>query len=593
VQAPSARFAAGSLLAALTVLGLSVLSRASAAERPWLKLQATRFGMVSQLGEQSTRQWAGEFDQFIDAMHQLYAVKDVELLPLTVVLFDQARDFAPYHSKGAFGGANVAGFFGNQGTWSVIGLARQATSADTRRTVYHEAVHWFLSAAATQPPPWFEEGIAEVFSTFEVKSGKARWGAAIQDDVDYLRDYGIQPLDEFLRIVKSDVLHTQGYYPQAWLFMHYMMFGDNGANLPKFREFLRLRRETDLDTAFAQAFGKTYKDVTAELRAYLQGGRYRMALLDTTDHSAEMTTEHAPPAAVEFALARLAVAGGNDELGKRHVETVVQMAPKAPQGYELRAALARRAGDAGAALNDLDQAITLGSHDADTFSTKAFLLIESNQRDGARADELLPHDLARTIADLFDRSIDLRPRSRNSYEGLATALLNVQVVTAEDDAALAAGRSALPSDGVVLVGQGVVARQRGNFAEAMQLLRRARAEPFDLPARYRPFATNLYNAWLVEWLATQVQRLDDTSHIADSRAFLEEESKDTSLAESSLNLIKKLKGELSGIERFQAGLAARREGRHADADGIFAEVANDSSLSPPLRGAARSAARPH
>lgn len=577
----------------MTVFGLSALRLASAAERPWLKLQATRFGMVSQLGEQSTRRWAGEFDQFIDAMHQLYAVKDIELVPLTIVLFDQARDFAPYHSKGAFGGANVAGFFGNQGTWSVIGLARQSTSGDTRRTVYHEAVHWFLSAAPTQPPPWFEEGIAEVFSTFEVKSGKVRWGAAIQDDVDYLRAYGIQPLDEFLRIVKTDVLHSEGYYPQAWLFMHYMMFGDNGANLPKFREFIRLRLETDLDTAFGQAFGKTYKEVTADLRAYLQGGRYRMALQDASDHSAEMTTAPAPPAAVEFALARLAVAGGNDELGRRHVEAVVQMAPNAPQGYELRAALARRVGDSAAVMNDLDRAIELGSKDADTFSTKAFLMMEVNQRDGARVDELLPHDVARTIADLFDGSIDLRPRSRGSYEGLATALMNVQVVTNEDDAALAAGRRALPSDGVVLVGEAAVARQRGDLAEATQLLRRARAEPFDMPARYRSLVTSLYNAWLVEWLATKIQRLDDASHVADAQAFLEEQSTDKSLAESSLGLIKRLKGELTGVERFQAGLAARRAGRHADADAIFTEVANDSSLSSPLRSAARNAARPH
>jgi tetratricopeptide (TPR) repeat protein len=454
-------------------------------------------------------------------------------------------------------------------------------------------VHWFLSAAATQPPPWFEEGIAEVFSTFEVKSGKARWGAAIQDDIDYLRAYGVQPLDEFLRIVKSDVLHSEGYYPQAWLFMHYMMFGDNGANLPKFREFIRLRRETDLDTAFAHAFGKTYKEMTAELRAYLQGGRYRIALLDTMDHSAELTAGPAPSAAVEFALARLAVAGGNDELGRRHVESVVLTAPNAPEGYELRAELARRAGDVGAALNDLDRAIALGSKDADTFYTKAFLVMEANQRDGVRADELLPHDLARTIADLFDRSIDLRPRSPRSYEGLSTALLNVQVVTDQDDAALAAGRRALPSDGVVLVGQAVIARQRGSFAEATQLLRRARAEPFDLPVRYHSFVTNLYNVWLVDWLATQVQRLDDTSHVADAQAFLEEQSADKSLAESSLNLIRKLKGELTGVERFQAGLAARREGHNADADAIFAEVANDSSLSPPLRGAARNAARAH
>jgi hypothetical protein len=52
------------------------------------------------------------------------------------------------------------------------------------------------------------------------------------------------------------------------------MFGNNGAEQPKLRKFLELQRETDLDTAFGTAFGKSYSDATAELRSYLQRGRY-------------------------------------------------------------------------------------------------------------------------------------------------------------------------------------------------------------------------------------------------------------------------------------------------------------------------------
>ena len=47
-------------------------------------------------------------------------------------------------------------------------LLAAATDAETRQTIYHEAVHWFTTASDTPQPLWFAEGLAEVLSTFEV-----------------------------------------------------------------------------------------------------------------------------------------------------------------------------------------------------------------------------------------------------------------------------------------------------------------------------------------------------------------------------------------------------------------------------------------
>ena len=415
----------------VTLALLAPLTTATPAERPWLKLQAPRFGVVSQLNESATRHWATEFDQFIDALNQLFSVNDVALPPLTIVIFSQVRDFQPYYPQMASGQAKVAGFFGNAGSWSVIGLAQGGDSVATRRTIYHEAVHWFLSATASQAPTWFEEGIAEVFSTFEVKSGKARWGTLIPEHVSYLSAAGLQPLDEFMRLSQDEALQKDRYYPEAWLLVHYLMYGNGGTGRSQLQQFLRLRQETDLDTAFTQAFGTSYEEMTSALRAYLRKGRYFIGLVEAQDHSADLTTAPASAANVEFALARLATVGENYDLGRQHVERVLEMAPRAPQGYELRAMLDRHGGDSAAQMSDLDRAIELGSNDANTFSSKAFLLIETNQPEGSGIDQL-PHDVARTAADLFDRSIRLRPRFREAYRGLATALVNVDTVSEQD-----------------------------------------------------------------------------------------------------------------------------------------------------------------
>jgi hypothetical protein len=66
-----------------------------AAEPEWIKLQAPGFGVISQLDEEDTRRWAVEFDQFIGALHALYAVEEVSLPPLTILLFKQTKDFSP------------------------------------------------------------------------------------------------------------------------------------------------------------------------------------------------------------------------------------------------------------------------------------------------------------------------------------------------------------------------------------------------------------------------------------------------------------------------------------------------------------------
>ena len=156
---------------AFVALAYALAAPSSAAEPKWLKLQSPSFGVISQLDEKETLAWAVEFEQFIGALHGLYGAEQVALPPLTIVLFRSSRDFAPYRLRTESGQARVAGFFGNTGDWSVIGMPGSGRDAETRQTIYHEAVHWFTTASDTPQPLWFAEGLAEVLSTFEIVDG--------------------------------------------------------------------------------------------------------------------------------------------------------------------------------------------------------------------------------------------------------------------------------------------------------------------------------------------------------------------------------------------------------------------------------------
>src|SRR5262245_43062551 len=101
----SRRFGASLLFASLAY---ALAARVSdAAEPEWLKLQAPSFGVISQLDEKDTMAWAVEFEQFIGALHGLYGAKQVDLPPLTIVLFKSPREFAPYRLRTESGQARV------------------------------------------------------------------------------------------------------------------------------------------------------------------------------------------------------------------------------------------------------------------------------------------------------------------------------------------------------------------------------------------------------------------------------------------------------------------------------------------------------
>jgi tetratricopeptide (TPR) repeat protein len=565
---------------------LTVAVRGFAAEPKWLRLQAPSFGVISQLSEDDTREWAVEFEQFIDALHQLYRVENVALPPLTIVLFKGSRDFAPYRIQTESGQADVDGFFGDNGSWSVIGLAGSGSNSRTRGVVYHEAVHWFMAASDGSAPLWFSEGFAEALSTFNVRDGKGRWGEAIDPYVQYLNYVGFQPMDEFLRASQDEALHgsdSDTYYPQAWLFVHYLLFGNGGVEREKLSTFLAKLRETDLDTAFDAAFQESYDEITADLRRYIQRGRYSYAETELEDHGDEMTVDPAPEAAVEFALARLAIAGGNFDLAMQHADKVVGLAPRLSAGYEMRALAADGIGDTAASMEAVDRAIELGSRDAVLYMLKAEQLISENEQADTPWDDFLPPAAAREVADLYGQSIGLMPRNREAYGGLVTALLNVDSVTDADQVLLSGGRAVFPTDGLLLVGQAAAEKQLGNERGAIELLKQARAAPYTLPQRYRPAVRALHADWLYRSVSNEFQTHIRAARFDEAQALLAEQLADGEIPQGLRTRFERMQRDASGLERVFEASSAIESGDLDRARTILAALVNDAETAPPVR----------
>jgi len=162
----------------------------------WLKIVAPQFTLYTPAKSAEALRTAEEFQQFISALREIVLVDVRTLPPLTIVMFSREKDFRPFRPRRPNGKSwNVAGFFSRQEGWSVFGLAGATMDEDVRHTVFHEGVHWFLSGSELPNPPWLEEGLAEVFSTFTVQNNRRRWGQPIANHVLELRSVRPLPLE--------------------------------------------------------------------------------------------------------------------------------------------------------------------------------------------------------------------------------------------------------------------------------------------------------------------------------------------------------------------------------------------------------------
>jgi len=305
-----------------------------AAAPGWHGLRAPDFAILSQLSERDTRAWADEFEQFIQALRDVVPMDPGALPPLTVVLFANPGQFSPYRPLGPDGKPiDAAGFFSRHPTWAVIGLAsRSHNAAETRHIIFHEGVHWCMSQTAGSYPLWFNEGLAEVFSTFRVEDGQARWGDPLLGHVGLLRESAPLPVERLLSVTQDNPLYYQKhrigiFYAESWALVHYMLFGRRaGSSADLFYYFQELRTGMAADKAFEVAFGTDYAGMDENLKDYVDAGQYAVATKDLPS-SAGITAEFATaqPLVVEKTLENLAFSARRLDVARMHAEAVARL----------------------------------------------------------------------------------------------------------------------------------------------------------------------------------------------------------------------------------------------------------------------------
>jgi hypothetical protein len=280
-----------------------LLASVAGAAEEWRRLETPSYTVMSQLDERDTRAWAAEFDLFVDSLTGVLGLRRATLPPLTVMLFADKDDLERVRPA-SLSAACLAGRMQVR----VLGFTGDMQDAAARHAVFHAGVHWVTSASSVPQPRWFEEGVAELFSTFGVKGGIVHWGDPIGDHAALLRSQGLMPIRELL--ASTDGQHeSQGdpgqYFAQSWALAHLLLLGGRPGQHEQLQSYLKAFRSGSEVEAFSTGFAGDYAGLEQSLHEYLEQPRLARGLRPREVIERKYIVTRASPIAVETALAQM------------------------------------------------------------------------------------------------------------------------------------------------------------------------------------------------------------------------------------------------------------------------------------------------
>ena len=459
-------------------LGAGALPRA--AEETWVKVTADHFTILTMAGEAAARKWAIELEQFRRGLQEIFPVEPERLRPVTVVLFKDDRAMEPFVPLENGRPAKIGGFFvrANDVNTIMVSLARNAR--DTRRVIFHEAVHWHLSARAGALPLWLDEGLAEVFATFALSDATSyTFGAAVEEHVTLLRREKLLPLASLLGTGRESLLYNEGertgiFYAQAWALAHFLFYGEKSpgrASVQRYLELLAVVKSPD--DAFLTAFGVDYTAMEQTLRRYIAGGSYRKHVYAraTGDIARGMRTGRAAPADLELARGSLLLGTRTAEEAEPHLGRAAALAPTDARAWELLGHIAVGRKDFSTAQTVLIKAAAAGSTSALVYHNLAVSRLPELMRPPIPGAAIDPEMMDLAAAD-FRRAIALAPRNVASYEGLAGVMHGMATPLAADVDLLVRGSLQAPGNAMIEAGIAVGEWRGGRGAEGQARLER-------------------------------------------------------------------------------------------------------------------------
>ena len=390
----------------------------------WRRMQTDNFYLVGDASEGAMRRVAQRLEEFRAAFLAVRpsaaaAISDTDT---TVVVFDSDRDFRPYKPLRPDGEpGNVAGVFLGSNYGDYIALTGER---DAERTIYHEYVHR-VSKEDRSWPPWLREGIAEFYSTIQVRDGgdTVRVGSVIGEKIRFFQNTALIPLDRFLEMgpERYGGPDQHRFYAQSWALTHYLLLKRPGGQ-GQLQHFLDLSASGgDTSTNFQTAFQTDLEGLFQELDLYVSNS-LTMPIIDYSletrlKDAGRWDAEDISEAEANYHLGELLFRERRFDDARVYLEEAIAQAPEMVQPFTRMGILYEMEGDTDAAFEYFERAAGMeGAGYLPHLLYAKRALFRNGYSDPGAVESATEH---------LRRAVALRPESVESLQRLGEVLLSV------------------------------------------------------------------------------------------------------------------------------------------------------------------------
>lgn len=217
---------------ALSALATSATAQPSAPDE-WLAVRSANFTVYSDAEAERALEIAIGLERLRDAFALLSPEVSLNApVPTRIVAFRDAESFAGYKTVADRDGLKILGQFLAHRDGNFIALNSDPSLVGALATIQHEYVHQLVQHNLPRMPLWFNEGLAEYYSTFVVEGEVAFLGRPVERHLRWLRTHTKFSLSDVLAATSESAADHGAeaagqMYAVSWLLVHYLLSGDD------------------------------------------------------------------------------------------------------------------------------------------------------------------------------------------------------------------------------------------------------------------------------------------------------------------------------------------------------------------------------
>jgi tetratricopeptide (TPR) repeat protein len=417
-----------SVLTLATTLCLLLIVQAVPAKDTWTSVRSKNFFLIGNASEKDIRRVGTRLEQFRDVFTRLFSAVDFSSpVPTTVIVFKSNSSYKPFKPVVDGKISEVAGYFQAGDDVNYITLTTEANRDNPFSTIYHEYVHLLINNnyGKANVPPWFNEGLAEYYSAFEIEDDqKVYLGRLIANHILLLRQQRqLIPLKTLFDVDYASLHRNKNeakgiFYAQAWALVHYLILGEQGQRRVQMGQFFSLMsKNVPTEQAFRQAFQTDFATMEKELKKYIEGRNFQEQLA-TFERKLEFdsTMQSAPLSEAEALshLGDLLLHTNRLDEAATSLQQALALDPKQAMAHASLGVVRMRQKRFDEAKQHLQQAIATNSQNYLAHYYYAYALSREGMGEDGRVSDY-PAETAREMRAALRKAIQLKPDFPETY----------------------------------------------------------------------------------------------------------------------------------------------------------------------------------